>query len=95
MADAIRAKEPLEVGDMEKMTLKLDGITLHNRSVKIEMPNQPGRFVTAEVRDPAFDDPHGPYSAVLGETIVAEVKPMRRPNGDVVKLYVMNLLGKA
>lgn len=94
MADAIRAKEPLEVGDMQLMTVKVDGITLHTRSLKIEHPEHPNRFISADVRDPAFDDPHGPYALALGEEIQVQVKPTRRPNGELVKLHIMDFVGR-
>ena len=55
LADAIRSKGKLEVGDMEIMTVVVDGFTHHNRQLRILLPEMPGRYLTAYVRDPAFD----------------------------------------
>lgn len=90
MADAIRAKEILEVGDMEKIRVRVDGVTIHNRSLKVELPEYPGKFYSAEVRDPAFDQTPNIYTAAIGQFLDVEAKPTRRPNGDLVKLYIMN-----
>lgn len=90
-ADAVRANEPLEVGDMETMTLNVDGITLHNRTLKVEDPTEPGRFVTAEVRDPAFDADPNIYKEAVGSMLTVDAKASRRPGGELAKLYIMNV----
>ena len=46
MADAIRSKDKLEVGDMENMRLRVDGLIHHNRQLKVEHPDIPGKFIT-------------------------------------------------
>ena len=89
MADAIRSKEPLEVGEMERIRVKIDGITLHNRTIKIEDPQQPGRYINAEVRDPAFDLEPNIYKEAVGHELTLDVKPTKRLNGEIAKLYVM------
>lgn len=90
MADAIRAKEPLEVGEMERIRVKIDGITLRSRTIKIEDPQQPGRYINADVRDPAFDHEPNIYKEAVGGEMLLDIKPSRRPNGEIAKLYVMN-----
>ena len=92
MADAVRASGQLEVGDMERIRVRLDGVIKHSRAVKVEFENEPGRYVNAEVRDPAFEETPNIYTDALGSGAFIEVnaKPTRRSNGELVKLYIMD-----
>ena len=92
MADAIRSKENDEVGDMEIMTIKVDGITHDNRQLKIVHPTIENKFLTAEVRDPNFDNFPNVYTDAasnLGELKV-QAKPMYRA-GELHRIYIMDL----
>lgn len=92
MADAVRSTEPLEVGEMQEFTVRVDGVIKHARTIKIDHPNEPGKFLTADVRDPSFDQPENVYfSAFTDDTLlVVDAKPTYRANGELVKLYVMD-----
>lgn len=92
MADAVRSSGQLEVGDMERMRVKLDGVIKHNRSVKVEIAGDPGRYVNAEVRDPSFEQSPNIYTDALvsGDFIEVNVKPTRRRTGELVRLYIMD-----
>lgn len=93
MADAIRSKEEDEVGDLEEMTIKVDGIINHSKQLKIENPQYEGKFLTAEVRDPEFESFPNVYSnaaANLGSLKVM-AKSMHR-NGDLHKIYIMDTI---
>ena len=94
MADAIRSKEKLEVGDMEVMRLKVDGLIHHNKQLKVENPDHPGKFITANVRDPAFDEEHSIYTDAVAMRGILEVsaKPSRTPQGELKYLYIMDAL---
>lgn len=91
MAEAVRSNVPLEVGDMTKIRVRVDGVIKHNRKLKVEIEGQPGRYVNAEVRDPAFDTTPNIYTRAVGENSFLEVdaKPTYR-DGDLVKLHIMN-----
>lgn len=88
MADAVRSKHPLEVGDMTKMRVKVDGLIMHNRTLKLIIDGQPG-FVTADVRDPAFDETPNIYTRAISGLLDVEAKPTYR-DGTLVKLYVLD-----
>lgn len=91
MAEAVRSREPLETGEMETLTVHVDGITLHNRMLKVELPDQPGSFINAEVRDPAFDNEPNPYKEAVGGPLIVQAKASRRlATGELVKLYIMD-----
>lgn len=92
MADAIRSKQDDEVGDMEKMTINVDGITHHNRQLKIKHPNIDGKFIVAEVRDPNFDAFPNAYTEAASNlsSLTVHAKPMLR-NGELHRLYIMDL----
>lgn len=90
MADAVRSKETLEVGDMQQMTIRIDGITKHSRRATVVRSDEPGRFIPAEVRDPAFDLTPNAYTQALAED--AELHVMATPTyrgGELYRLYIM------
>jgi len=78
---------------METITLKVDGIILHSRSLKVELPDEPGKFVTAEVRDPAFEGDPNPYLEAVNKTLTVQAKISRRHSGELARLYIMNVVG--
>lgn len=93
MAEAIRSKDEIEVLDMEQMTFRIDGISLHNRQLKVEFAEDPGKFFSADVRDPAFEQETNPYKAAFAANQVVTVEAKRAlKQGQLYKLYVMNLL---
>lgn len=91
MAEAIRSNEPLEVGEMQRMRVRVDGVIKHTRRLKVETEDQPGEFVNAEVRDPAFDSRPNVYTQALeGDGYLdVDAKPTYR-NGELVKLHIMD-----
>ncbi|MBN9505033.1 MAG: hypothetical protein J0I69_03310 [Altererythrobacter sp.] len=62
MAEAIRHPGDVEVGDLETMVVRVDGFQHHNKTLKIERPDAPGSYMTADVRDPAFDEAPNIYT---------------------------------
>lgn len=92
MADAIRSKEKLEVGDMETMRVRVDGLTHHNRQLKIDHPQEPGKFLSAKVRDPAFEEPDSVYLKALAKKgwLDVEAKPSKRADGRLQNLYILD-----
>ncbi|KCV82917.1 hypothetical protein ATO10_04887 [Actibacterium atlanticum] len=95
MADAIRSKDKLEVGDMERMRLRIDGLIHHNRQLKVEHPDQPGKFITANVRDPAFSEEGNVYTDAVAQKGILEVsaKPSRTSDGELKTLYILDASG--
>lgn len=92
MAEVIRGKEPLEVGDLTRVRVRVDQLTKHSRQMKVELPSEPGRFIPAEVRDPAFDQVPNSYTDAIAsdDTIEVDAKLTTKPDGTVVKLHIMN-----
>ena len=92
MADAIRSTQKLEVSDMKQMCIKVDGFTHHNRQLKVVHPDDPNRFITARVRDPAFDEAPNIYTeaATMERKLNASVKTTTNKDGRLVGLYVMD-----
>ena len=92
MADAIRSKVKLEVKDMETMRVRVDGLVHHNRQLKIDHPQEPGKFLNASVRDPAFDQPENVYLDALGRKgwLEVQAKPSTRPDGRIERLYILD-----
>ena len=77
---------------MQEFTVRIDGVIKHARTIKIDHPSEPGKFLTADVRDPSFDQPENVYfSALTDDTLlVVDAKPTYRANGELVKLYDMD-----
>lgn len=89
MAQALRSRADLEVSEMQPMRLKVDGVTVHSRTLKVEDPDQPGRFVTAEVRDPAFTDGENVYTASVTKELEVQAKATYR-DGKLYRLHIMD-----
>ncbi|WP_147293980.1 hypothetical protein [Ciceribacter selenitireducens] len=92
MADAIRARQGDQVGDMTSIEIQVDGVIHHSRQLKIQHPDGEGRFITAEIRDPLFTELPNPYAeaAAAMSSIRVMAKPVYR-NGELFKLYVMDI----
>lgn len=88
-AQALRSRNELEVSDMQTMRLKVDGITVHNRTLKVEDPDEPGRFVTAEIRDPAFNDGENVYTLSVTKHLEVQAKATYR-DGKLHRLHIMD-----
>ncbi len=91
MADAIREKGKVEVSDMTEVRISVDGFTHHNRQLKVLCPDDPYRYITAEVRDPAFDQTPNIYTDAAANKGFLDVKAkITLKDGRVVRLYVMD-----
>ena len=91
MADAIRSKGELEVGDLQEMQLTLDGFVHHTRRLNVENPYEPGHFLYADVKDPLFDDVPNVYTDAANRkaTISVMAKPAFR-TGKLERIYIMD-----
>ena len=93
-AAAIRAKEPLDVGDPKVMKVRIDGLIKHTNRGSVELADESGRFVNAEIRDVLFEVTPNPYIAAMNsdELIEVTVVPTYKA-GELFKLYVMGIPG--
>lgn len=89
MAQALRSRTDLEVSEMQAMRLKVDGITVHTRTLKVEDPDVPGRYITAEVRDPAFTDGENVYTQSVTKMIDVQAKATYR-EGVLHRIHIMD-----
>ena len=91
MAQATRSKDNLEIGDMETMTIVLDGLIRHNGTAKIELAEMPGRFIPAEIRDPRFNTDSDPYVVAFANRTPISVQARRgMKDGSVSKIFIMD-----
>ncbi|HEX4742864.1 MAG TPA: hypothetical protein VH353_16170 [Caulobacteraceae bacterium] len=88
MADAVRSRESLEVGDLAEFHVYLDGIISHNNTLKLGVQGEEG-FVTAEVRDPSFANDSNIYLNSYRKHLFVMAKPTYR-EGKLYRLYVMD-----
>lgn len=91
MADAIRSKGELDVGDLQEMTLRLDGFVHHTRRLNVENPEEPGQFLYADVKDPLFDEVPNVYTEAANRkaTITVQAKQAHRA-GKLERIYIMD-----
>ena len=99
MADAIRAKEPVEVGDMTRMLVHVDTVSISRRAMRVLVAGlAEDTLVEAVIRDPTFDENpnHNIYTASLGGELMVDVKPTyRKETGELIRLHVMNAVAAA
>ncbi|MGD9470749.1 MAG: hypothetical protein AB7G24_01470 [Novosphingobium sp.] len=95
-AAAIRSKEPLEVGDPRIMRIRIDGLTKHTNRGSVELPDEPGRYFPAEIRDPLFEQTPNPYISAMNssEEIHVNAVPSYRA-GELFRIYIMGLAARA
>lgn len=91
-AMALRSKEPLEVGDMQVMTIQVDGLIKHSRRATVVSAAEPNRFISAEIRDPLFDTAPNPYTDAIGSghALTVMATPTYK-DGELFRLYIMSL----
>lgn len=95
-AQAVKSKEPLQVGDPREMAVRIDGLIKHTNRGSVELPDEPGRFVNVEIRDPLFEQTPNPYISAMNseETLQVTAVPTFKA-GELHKLFVMGLAAKA
>jgi hypothetical protein len=96
MADAIRQEGELEISDMVRLELRVDGFVHHSRKLNVENPEEPGSFISADVRDPAFEQTPNVYTEAASSksAIDVEAKIARRA-GQIERIYILNCVGRA
>jgi len=91
MAKVIASNDNLELGDMETFRIRVDGLTHHNKQLKLQLSSEPGRFITGYVRDPAFDKTPNVYTEALTRQgwLNVKAKPTLK-EGRIQALYIMD-----
>ena len=89
MAQAVRSKAELEVGEMMAMRIRVDGVIVNTKTLKVEDPDEPGRYISAEVRDPAFTNDENIYTRAITKYLDVQAKPTFR-DGRLYKLHIMD-----
>ena len=96
MADAIRTRGKLEVGDLEKITLSVDGYTHHNKTLKIGRPDELGKFMSADVRDPNFEiSPNHYTQAAESKRSITVMAKLAYRDGHIHRIYIMEFISFA
>ncbi|MBQ1498855.1 MAG: hypothetical protein IIZ38_11125 [Sphingomonas sp.] len=94
-ADAIRAKGELEVTDLQEIDLRLDGFVHHSKKLNVENPEKLGTFISADIRDPAFDTVPNVYTEAANTKSVLRVRAKLGYRASVLeKIYVMDCGGR-
>lgn len=90
-ADAIRARGELEVTELQTIRLRVDGFVHHSKKLNVENPEKVGGYISADVRDPIFDQVPNIYTeaAANQSEIVVQAKLGYRA-GILERIYVMD-----
>ncbi len=93
-AEAVKAKEELVVSDVMDITVRVDGIELSSRTLKVFDPENPGKRIRVHISDPAFDPLHPGENAY--ETAVQKRgdirltgKATRKPDGSLKSFHAI------
>ncbi|MDE0029685.1 MAG: hypothetical protein OXU42_09840 [Deltaproteobacteria bacterium] len=93
LAREIRRESRIYTGQ-DAMTVRVDGFSHHDRRLRIEDPEEPGRFISAEIVDPDFSELSNIYLEAAARreylTIVADVTYRAR---RIVKLCILSANG--
>ena len=90
-AFAVRSNKQLEVGPMETVLVKVDGLIRNNKQLKVFHPDEPNRIVTAYVRDPSFDiEPNVYLKAMLNREKITISCKVARKDGKIQRIYILD-----
>lgn len=90
-ADAIRAKGELEITELRTIDLKVDGFVHHSKKLNVEHPDQPGHYISADVRDPAFEQIPNAYAEAAARQAVMRVQAkLGYRAGLLERIYIMD-----
>lgn len=90
-ADAIRAKGELEVTDLRPIDLRVDGFVHHNRKLNVENPEAPGSYISADVRDPIFEQVPNIYTeAAASQSVIRVQAKLGYRAGILERIYIMD-----
>lgn len=91
IAAAIRYAGDAEVSDLEQMILRVDGFQHHNKTLKIERPDSPGTYMSADVRDPAFEQTPNIYTQAAEQKAQLVVTGKRVLRGErLERIYIFD-----
>ena len=91
VADAIRSKGELEITDLRRIDLRIDGFVRHSRKLNVENPESAGAFITADVRDPSFEISPNAYTAAAASRSSRSVQAERGYRSGVLeRIYIMD-----
>lgn len=90
-ADAIRAKGELEVTDLRPIDLRVDGFVHHSKKLNVENPDQPGAYISADVRDPIFEQVPNVYTeAAANKSVIRVQAKLGYRAGFLERIYIMD-----
>lgn len=91
-ADAIRAKGELEVSELQTIDLRVDGFVHHNKKLNVENPENPGSYISADVRDPLFDNVPNAYTeAAANQSVLRVQAKLGYRAGALERIYIMDI----
>lgn len=93
-AEAMKAREELEVSDIIEMEFQVDGIELSSKTLKVFDPDRPARRILAHISDPAFNPlqpSENPYEAAVRRRsrILLTGKATRKPDGTLRSFHAI------
>ena len=92
MAQAIRSADRLEIGNMYRVRIRVDGLMHHNKQLKVLHPREPGRFITAKVQDPTFHQTPNVYTDAVATKgyLDVQAKDALRHDGKIHTMYILD-----
>lgn len=91
-ADAIRARGELEVTELQPIELRVDGFVHHSKKLNVENPECPGKFISADVRDPNFEAVPNHYTeAAANKSMIRVLAKLGYRSGVLERIYIMDV----
>ncbi len=88
--DSIRSEGELVVQDDKTYRGRLDSITLHTKSCKIELEGQEGKYYSGKIMDPVILEEENKYTKALHQRSILQftAKALTTQDGDIKTLYI-------
>ena len=88
-ADVIRAEGELEVSNDKTFRAKLDSVTLHTKACRVELADNPGRFIAGKITDPQLLIPENVYTLALHKQQSLELQGKTvTKEGEIKTIYI-------
>ena len=88
--DSIKSEGELFVEEDETYRGRLDSITLHTKSCKIELEEQEGKYYSGKIMDPEILEGKNKYTRALHHRLILQftAKALVTKEGDIKTLYI-------
>jgi hypothetical protein len=79
------------VTELRPINLRVDGFVHHSKKLNVENPDQAGAYISADVRDPVFEQVPNVYTeAAANKSVISVQAKLGYRAGLLERIYIMD-----